>query len=198
MSYLFTSESVSEGHPDKVCDQISDAVLDALLAQDKHSRVACESFVTTGLALVGGEITTNGYIEVQDIVRGVIKDIGYTKAEYRFDGDSCSVISAIHSQSADIARGVDTGGAGDQGMMFGYASNETPEYMPMPIMFAHKLVKRLADIRKKELKLYEKEVRKTHFDKVRHAQGCLQAALVLGCYMGRLLISSTAVGGAAI
>jgi S-adenosylmethionine synthetase len=153
MSYLFTSESVSEGHPDKVCDQISDAVLDALLTQDKHSRVACESFVTTGLALVGGEITTNGYIEVQDIVRGVIKDIGYTKAEYRFDGDSCSVISAIHSQSADIARGVDTGGAGDQGMMFGYASNETPEYMPMPIMFAHKLVKRLADIRKKELKL---------------------------------------------
>jgi S-adenosylmethionine synthetase len=153
MSYLFTSESVSEGHPDKVCDQISDAVLDALLAQDKHSRVACESFVTTGLAFVGGEITTHGYIEVQDIIRGVIRDIGYTKAEYRFDADSCSVISAIHSQSPDIARGVDTGGAGDQGMMFGYASNETPEYMPMPIMFAHKLVKRLADIRKKEPKL---------------------------------------------
>jgi S-adenosylmethionine synthetase len=153
MSYLFTSESVSEGHPDKVCDQISDAVLDALLAQDKHSRVACESFVTTGLALVGGEITTHGYIEVQDIVRNVIRDIGYTKAEYRFDADSCSVLSAIHSQSPDIARGVDTGGAGDQGMMFGYASNETPEFMPMPIMFAHKLVKRLADIRKKEPKL---------------------------------------------
>ena len=153
MSYLFTSESVSEGHPDKVCDQISDAVLDALLAQDKHSRVGCESFVTTGLAFVGGEITTNGYIEVQDVVRNVIRDIGYTKADYRFDAESCSVISAIHSQSPDIARGVDTGGAGDQGMMFGYASNETPEYMPMPIMFAHKLVKRLSDIRKKELKL---------------------------------------------
>ena len=153
MSYLFTSESVSEGHPDKVCDQISDAVLDAILEQDKLSRVACESFVTTGLALVGGEITTKAYIEVQDVVRRVIREIGYTKADYRFDAESCSVISAIHSQSPDIARGVDTGGAGDQGMMFGYASNETPEYMPMPIMFAHKLVKRLADIRKKEPKL---------------------------------------------
>src|SRR5512137_2672232 len=153
MSYLFTSESVSEGHPDKVCDQISDAVLDALLAQDKTSRVACESFVTTGLAIVGGEITTNGYIEIQDIVRQVIRDIGYTKAEYRFDADSCSVLSAIHSQSPDIAQGVDTGGAGDQGMMFGYATNETPEYMPMAIQYAHKLVKRLSDIRKKEPKL---------------------------------------------
>ena len=153
MSYLFTSESVSEGHPDKVCDQISDAVLDAIIGQDKHARVACESFVTTGLAFVGGEITTSAYIEVQDIVRQVIRDIGYTKAEYRFDAESCSVISSIHSQSPDIAQGVDTGGAGDQGMMFGYASNETPEYMPMPIIFAHKLVKRLADIRKKQPKL---------------------------------------------
>jgi S-adenosylmethionine synthetase len=153
MSYLFTSESVSEGHPDKVCDQISDAVLDALLAQDKTSRVACESFVTTGLAIVGGEITTNGYIEIQDIVRQVIREIGYTKAEYRFDADSCSVLSAIHSQSPDIAQGVDTGGAGDQGMMFGYATNETPEYMPMAILYAHKLVKRLSDIRKKQPKL---------------------------------------------
>ncbi len=153
MSYLFTSESVSEGHPDKVCDQISDAILDAILTKDKHGRVACESFVTTGLALVGGEITTSAYIEVQDIVRQVIRDIGYTKAEYRFDADSCSVISSIHSQSRDIAMGVDTGGAGDQGMMFGYATNETPEFMPMPIMFAHKLVKRLSDIRKKQPKL---------------------------------------------
>jgi S-adenosylmethionine synthetase len=153
MSYLFTSESVSEGHPDKVCDQISDAVLDAILAQDKRARVACESFVTTGLAFVGGEITTSAYIEVQDIVRQVIRDIGYTKAEYRFDAESCSVISSIHSQSPDIAQGVDTGGAGDQGMMFGYASNETPEFMPMPIIFAHKLVKRLADIRKKHPRL---------------------------------------------
>jgi len=149
MAYLFTSESVSEGHPDKICDQISDAVLDAIIAQDKNARVACESFVTTGLAFVGGEITTNAYIEVQDIVRRVIREIGYTKAEYRFDAESCSVISSIHAQSPDIARGVDTGGAGDQGMMFGYATNETPEYMPMSLMFAHKLVRRLADLRRK-------------------------------------------------
>ncbi|MBM4159862.1 MAG: methionine adenosyltransferase [Ignavibacteria bacterium] len=153
MTYLFTSESVSEGHPDKICDQISDAVLDALLAQDKHSRVACETFVTTGLAFVGGEITTKGYIEIQDIVRDVIRNIGYTKAEYRFDADSCSVISAIHAQSPDIARGVDTGGAGDQGMMFGYACAETPELMPMPIMYAHKLARRLAKVRKRHSKL---------------------------------------------
>jgi S-adenosylmethionine synthetase len=153
MNHLFTSESVSEGHPDKVCDQISDAVLDALLEQDKYSRVACETFVSTGLAVVGGEITTKGYIEVQDIAREVIRDIGYTKAEYRFDADSCSVLSAIHAQSPDIARGVDTGGAGDQGMMFGYASSETEELMPMPIMYAHKLARRLSDIRKKQPKL---------------------------------------------
>jgi len=153
MSYLFTSESVSEGHPDKICDQISDAVLDAIIAQDKKARVACETFVTTGLVFVGGEITTRAYIEIQDLVRSVIRDIGYTTAEYRFDADSCSVLSSIHAQSPDIARGVDTGGAGDQGMMFGYATSETEEYMPMPIMFAHKLVKRLADIRKKHPRL---------------------------------------------
>jgi S-adenosylmethionine synthetase len=153
MKFLFTSESVSEGHPDKICDQISDAILDELLRQDQYSRVACEAFVTTGMALVGGEITTKGYIEVQDVVREVIRSIGYTKAEYRFDADSCSVMSTIHSQSPDIARGVDTGGAGDQGMMFGYACSETPELMPMPIMYAHKLALRLANIRKRQLKL---------------------------------------------
>lgn len=150
MSYLFTSESVSEGHPDKVCDQISDAVLDAILKDDPMSRVACETFVTTGLALVGGEVTTKSYVDVQKIVRQVIKEIGYTEAGVGFDADSCAVISALHSQSPDIARGVDTGGAGDQGMMFGYACTETPEFMPMPLVYAHKLVKRLADIRKKQ------------------------------------------------
>jgi len=151
MRNLFTSESVSEGHPDKVCDQISDAVLDAFLLQDPLSRVACESFVTTGLALVGGEITSKAnYVNIQDIVRKVIREIGYTKAGIGFDADSCAVISALHSQSPDIAQGVDTCGAGDQGMMFGYACTETPELMPAPIMYAHKLVHRLSEIRKKE------------------------------------------------
>ena len=153
MAYLFTSESVSEGHPDKVADQISDAVLDAILAQDPNSRVACETFVTTGLVVVGGEVTTKAYVNIQEIAREVINRIGYTKAEYYFDGNSCGVLTAIHSQSPDIAMGVDTGGAGDQGMMFGYATNETPEYMPAAISLSHKLVERLAHIRKQEPKL---------------------------------------------
>ncbi|HOJ38529.1 MAG TPA: methionine adenosyltransferase [Ignavibacteriales bacterium] len=153
MSYFFTSESVSEGHPDKVADAISDGVLDACLREDLNSRVACETLVTTGLVVVAGEITTKAYVDIQDVVRGIIKKIGYNKGEYKFEAESCGILNAIHSQSPDIAMGVDTGGAGDQGMMFGYACDQTPELMPMPIVYAHKLMKKLADIRHNELEL---------------------------------------------
>ena len=148
MKKLFTSESVSEGHPDKVADQISDAVLDELLKQDPFSRVAVETMVTTGLAVVAGEVTTKAYVDVQEIVRDVIHEIGYTKASYRFDSDSCGVLSSIHTQSADIAMGVDRDGAGDQGMMFGFATKQTPEFMPMPLQLSHNLLRELAKIRK--------------------------------------------------
>ena len=153
MAYFFTSESVSEGHPDKVCDAISDGVLDAIFEQDPNARVACETFVTTGLVVVGGEVTTTAYVDIEKVVRKTIKEIGYTKAEYKFDSESCGVLNAIHAQSPDIAMGVDTGGAGDQGIMFGYACDQTPELMPMPIVYAHKLVKKLSDIRKRNPKL---------------------------------------------
>ena len=147
--HLFTSESVTEGHPDKVADQISDAILDEIMAQDPQGRVACETLVTTGLAFVSGEITTSCYVEIPNIVRSVIKDIGYTDARFGFDYETCAVLTAIHAQSSDIAMGVDREGAGDQGMMFGYARAETPELMPLPIVLAHRLVRRLAEVRRK-------------------------------------------------
>ncbi len=145
---IFTSESVTEGHPDKMADQISDAVLDAVLAQDPSGRVACEVLVTTGICVVAGEITTTCYVDVPKLVRGVIRDIGYTDAAYGFDAETCGVLNTIQSQSPDIAMGVDTGGAGDQGLMFGYACDETAELMPLPIMLAHKLVRQLSEVRR--------------------------------------------------
>ena len=146
--FLFTSESVTEGHPDKIADQISDSILDACLEKDPYSRVACETLLTTGLAFIAGEITTKAYVDFPSIVRGTVTAVGYTDASYGFDSQTCSVISSIHEQSPDIAQGVDPGGAGDQGMMFGYATNENPEYMPTPIALAHKLTRRLSEVRK--------------------------------------------------
>src|SRR5947209_19432820 len=145
---LFTSESVTEGHPDKIADQISDAILDAVLAEDPVGRVACETLVTTGLAMISGEITTKTYVDFPSIVRSTIKEIGYTRAKYGFDSETCAVVSSIDPQSPDIAQGVDTGGAGDQGLMFGYACRETPELMPLPIMLAHKLARHLTAVRR--------------------------------------------------
>jgi S-adenosylmethionine synthetase len=146
--FLFTSESVTEGHPDKIADQISDAVLDAVLTDDPMGRVACETLVTTGLVVVAGEITTTTYVDFSELARDVVREVGYTRAKYGFDAETCGVVSAIKKQSPDIAMGVDTGGAGDQGLMFGFACDETPELMPMPIQLAHNLTRRLAEVRK--------------------------------------------------
>jgi S-adenosylmethionine synthetase len=151
--YHFTSESVSEGHPDKICDQVSDAVLDSILKEDPNARVACECFAATGMIVVGGEVTTNAYVDIPEIAREVIRDIGYTKGAYKFDSESCSVLNVLNKQSEDIALGVDKGGAGDQGIMFGYAVNETEELMPAALMYSHKVLMKLAKIRKAQEKM---------------------------------------------
>ena len=154
VNYLFTSESVTEGHPDKIADQISDGILDAIIKDDPTARVACETLVTTGLVFVAGEISTSTYVHIPDIARGIIKDIGYTRAKYGFDYETCAVMTSIDRQSADIALGVDVGGAGDQGLMFGFACDETAELMPLPISLAHKLTQKLSEVRKNDVLSY--------------------------------------------
>ena len=154
MKFYFTSESVAEGHPDKLCDQISDGVLDEVLKHDPAGRVACETFVTMGLLVVGGEITTSAYVDIHKLARSIIKEIGYTHPKYGFDYHTCAIVNTINSQSPDIAQGVDSGGAGDQGMMVGFACRETPELMPLAIMLSHKLVRRMGEVRKQGLLRY--------------------------------------------
>ena len=180
--YLFTSESVTEGHPDKIADQISDAVLDAIISQDPKGRVACECLLTTGLVVVAGEITTSCYVDIPRIARDTIRDVGYTRAKFGFDHETCGVIAAIDAQSSDIAMGVDALGAGDQGLMFGYACTETPELMPMPIMLAHKLVMRLSEVRKKALLDYVRPDGKSQVT-VRYVDGKPRAVetVVISC-----------------
>src|SRR5438128_2219016 len=187
--HLFTSESVTEGHPDKIADQISDSILDAILAQDPVSRVACETLVTTGLAVVAGEITTSAYVDFQEVVRATINEIGYNRGKYGFDGETCAVLSSIHSQSPDIAMGVDIGGAGDQGLMFGFACTETEELMPLPIMLAHKLAKGLSCARRDGVLEYLRPDGKSQVtieydgnEPVRVAAGVAERALVQLAY----------------
>lgn len=190
--HLFTSESVTEGHPDKLCDQISDAVLDAILSQDPYGRVACEAMVTTGTVIVAGEITTKCYADIPDIVRGVIKEVGYTDAAYGFDYHTCGILTQIQKQSPDIALGVDKGGAGDQGMMFGYATDETPEFMPLPITVAHKLTRGLAHLRKTQALPYLRPDGKSQVT-VSYDDGCpkeITAIVVSAQHDGKVKLST--------
>ncbi|MDD5746189.1 MAG: methionine adenosyltransferase [Candidatus Omnitrophica bacterium] len=181
-TYVLTSESVACGHPDKLCDQVSDAVLDAVLKNDPQGRVACETYVTMGLIIVGGEITTKSYVDIHDLVRGVVRDIGYTDPRYGFDHHTCAILNAINSQSPDIAMGVDRGGAGDQGMMTGYACRETAELMPLPLMLSHRLVRRMKEVREKNILRYLGPDGKAQVS-VRYKQGVPQTitTVVLAC-----------------